>query len=358
MSDFIGKSEARATAESIDAGLKSGKAVVETMMQKLLAERDAAVADRDEVAAENEECHRLLDAALGEGRPDTTSAETLFERLPRLIARADAAVARVAELEAENDLWRAGTPPLPWRGLYATGPQTKYMVNGKEAAEAERDAAVAQKQELVIEWDEACKARDAALARATAAEDAVQKHLDIMANTTWVSKADLDAAIAEAAALREVCRTSIFKLERQVLAVEQITHLPYVGYVLADINAAFAVPGPGKALAEEVEKLYIKVAQLRAVEAERDEAVARAEKAEGGIISTAAECFKARNERTEMHRRAQQAEGALVAVTAEVAALREVLEEFVRGGMSVGAPEWQVRLFERAHAALAFGKSA
>lgn len=71
--------------------LRERAAELEARMKSLLEDAQAT-SDLDD------EAHRLLDFALGEGEPETTSMETVAGRLPRLIAERDAALAQVAVL--------------------------------------------------------------------------------------------------------------------------------------------------------------------------------------------------------------------------------------------------------------------
>lgn len=66
-------------------------AELEARMKSLLEDAQAT-SDLDD------EAHRLLDFALGEGEPETTSMETVAGRLPRLIAERDEARAEVERL--------------------------------------------------------------------------------------------------------------------------------------------------------------------------------------------------------------------------------------------------------------------
>lgn len=73
------------------------------------AQAVAALSDDDDA------CHRLLDQALGEGTSNDTSMETLLERLPRLVARAEKAEAEMAELrEALANLEAACASVASW----------------------------------------------------------------------------------------------------------------------------------------------------------------------------------------------------------------------------------------------------
>lgn len=82
---------------------EAAKYVGEKEPEELWSHIEDVVAERDSLRAEMERmkldeqmlsddddaCHRLLDAALGEGSLATTSMETLLERLPRLIDERD-----------------------------------------------------------------------------------------------------------------------------------------------------------------------------------------------------------------------------------------------------------------------------
>lgn len=91
------------------------------------AERDLAALRRDmqELSTEDERGHAIIDEADGED-PDTSSVDTLADRVERLVLRRDAATARAETLQAELTQMRTD--------LHAT-------VNRTIAAEAERDAA-------------------------------------------------------------------------------------------------------------------------------------------------------------------------------------------------------------------------
>ena len=70
-----------------------------------LVERIATLeSDAQMLSDDDDACHRLLDKALDEGSLTTTSMETLLERLPRLIAKVDAAEKTVGDVFENLDL--------------------------------------------------------------------------------------------------------------------------------------------------------------------------------------------------------------------------------------------------------------
>ena len=121
--DAINDSEARAQAAQarvvelearvgvLAAGLRDVEQANANCQTRIVAlEREAKLLSDDDDA-----CHRLLDQALGEGTSNDTSMETLLERLPRLVARAEKAEAEMAELrEALANLEAACASVASW----------------------------------------------------------------------------------------------------------------------------------------------------------------------------------------------------------------------------------------------------
>lgn len=93
------------------AGLRDVEQANANCQTRIVAlEREAKLLSDDDDA-----CHRLLDQALGEGTSNDTSMETLLERLPRLVARAEKAEAEMAELrEALANLEAACASVASW----------------------------------------------------------------------------------------------------------------------------------------------------------------------------------------------------------------------------------------------------
>ena len=118
--DAINDSEALDAAQARVVRLEARVGVLAVEYYALQADNDSLRAEVERLTAELHQLNgtpqrRLLDQALGEGTSNDTSMETLLERLPRLVARAEKAEAEMAELrEALANLEAACASVASW----------------------------------------------------------------------------------------------------------------------------------------------------------------------------------------------------------------------------------------------------
>lgn len=125
---------------------------------------------------------------------------------------------RMGELEHEVALWRAGTPPLPWRGIYANQQQTEHLVKSKHAEWERAEKACADRDVLKEELDLACAERDF-----------LKEELDLMhhvRDSMMAEVADYKAFVKHVEGERETWKASYLSAKTQLDAVQETLDTP------------------------------------------------------------------------------------------------------------------------------------